>query len=142
MGLFGTLIGLDQQNHARNAVLASHLLEAAQPEQKSKIAAQVVRVVLQASRGYGEKEPRAILTSIGEYPRIVQMNFVALACGSMDWYPSVPGLFWERVRNPYAADNPTSTGYIPVVIDYIAKKNNVRITWPGNEARENLLSWV
>ena len=73
MGLFGTLIGWDQQKDAHNAVLASHLVETASPRVKQNIARSLVRI--QRTVAHKSGSDKDILCKLSELSRIKQMNF-------------------------------------------------------------------
>ena len=140
MGILGSIIGLDQQKQAQNAVLASHLLETVSIEAKMQIAMGLMHVLTQGSRN-PLADVRKEFTELSTCSRVIQMNFVALACGSQNILPAVKGAWWELIRNPYIADNRTTLGYIPIVINTIAKRDGVRVSWPGNDCRENFAVW-
>lgn len=140
MGFLGSLIGLDQQWQAQNGVLASHLLETASSEEKIQIAMGLIHVMQVGSRNYTESI-ESILAELSSKTRIIQMNFVAIACASQSILPRLDRTEFERVRNPYLADSTTTLGYIPIVINTCAKQTGIRINWPGNEIKENFLEW-
>src|ERR1700687_5216686 len=116
MGLFGSLIGWDQQKDAHNAVLANHLAEAASPELKKEIANRLV-IIQQQVTGGGSGDPQVILSELSKRSRIIQMNFIALACNSLVIPPRLRGLSFAAVENPYRSENDSSLNRIGVALD-------------------------
>jgi hypothetical protein len=80
MGFFGSLIGWDQTMGATNAVLAHHLLLQANSSQLRAIASEVGRIVLSVRPS---QQVEALLVELNKSDRVVQMNFVALACDNL-----------------------------------------------------------
>jgi hypothetical protein len=132
MGFFGSLIGFDQAMGAVNAVLASYLIEKADADTKKRIAQEVVRIVQGVQRGAA---PDLILEDTSQQSRVVQMNFVALACDNLGIDPPVPNSPWTRLGNPYRIGTQVDPTRISVAIALIEKENGVRVSWPGNTVR-------
>jgi len=132
MGFFGSLIGFDQAMGAVNAVLASYLIEKADADTKKRIAQEVVRIVQGVQRGAA---PDLILEDTSQQSRVVQMNFVALACDNLGIDPPVPNSPWTRLGNPYRIGSQVDATRISVAIALIEKENGVRVSWPGNTVR-------
>jgi hypothetical protein len=141
MGLLGRLTGWDQQKDAQNAVLASYLAETASPELKKEIANRLVIIQQQVKVG-SSVSPQAILEELSGRPRIVQMNFIALACNSLGIPPGLRSLSFMDVQNPYHADDESSLDRIGVALADLSRRSALRLTWPGNDVRINFLSWV
>jgi Leucine-rich repeat (LRR) protein len=132
MGFFGSLIGFDQAMGAVNAVLADYLIEKADADTKKRIAQEVVRIVQGVQRG---ATPDAILENLTQQSRVVQMNFVALACDNLGIDPPVPNNVWTRVENPYRIGSQVDATRISVAIALIEKESGVRVRWLGNNYR-------
>ncbi len=139
MGLLGTLVGWDQQKDAHNAVLASHLAENASPELKRDIANRLV-IIQQQVRG--EHDPYSILTELSCQPRIVQTNFVALACNSLGIPPGLKNLSFMDVDNPYKSQNNRSLNRIGVSLDDLSRRSGRQLNWPGNDILIDFVAWT
>lgn len=131
MGFFGSLIGWDQSNGAVNAVLASYLIEKADCSTRIKIAKEVANIIASVQR----QSVDLILQDIGKQSRVVQMNFIALACDNLNIDPPVRNNVWSRVGNPYRVGGDIDENRISAAVYAIEKQDGVRITWPGNAAR-------
>ncbi len=140
MGFLGRVTGWDQQRAAHNAVLANQLAETASPELRRKIVTQLVIIQQQVRAVAGD--PHAIVADLSQRPRIVQMNFIALACNSIGVPPGLHGLTFAAVDNPYHADDESSVSRIGVALDDLSRRSGRRLTWPGNDARIDFLSWA
>lgn len=141
MGFLGRMTGWDRQRDAHNAVLADHLAKVASPELKKAIAERLV-VVQQQALGGGRGSPELLLRDLSDRPRIVQMNFIALACNSMGILPGLPGQSFVAVENPYRADNDSSLARIGVALDDLSRRSGQRLNWPGNHERIDFLCWA
>ena len=128
MGFFGSLFGFDQSMGAINAVLASQLIENAKSIDRIRIAKEIVKII-SSVRQQGED---AILDDISKQPRVVQMNFIALACDNLYIPTPVSNNVWTRVKNPYHIGEQVDNNYIQSAIETIAKQNGVLIVWPAN----------
>jgi hypothetical protein len=132
MGFFGSLFGFDQSMGAVNTVLASHLIEKANRSDRKRIASEVFNIITSVRRG---QPLDTILTEISKETRVVQMNFIALACDNLGIAPPVRNNVWTRVENPYRIGNQVDAQHISIAVDVIAKQDGVRIAWPGNDSR-------
>lgn len=140
MGLLGKLIGWDQQKDAWNAVLASNLVGNSSPELRRVIAERLI-LIQQQMRGHGAGAPSEILADLSSRSRMVQMNFVALACNSLG-IPASIGVPFAEVNNPYQSDSESSRARIGSCIKSIQRSYKVIIDWPGNEKKENFINWL
>jgi len=140
MGLIGRLTGFDQHQEALNAVIASHLVESASRDLKRTIADRIIQIVQQV-RGSGTGNPDTILFDLSKKPRVVQMNFVALACNSLGIAPNIPRAEFWPINNPYRADNDWSNSWLKDATGIIAKRYGVEPAWPGNDARVDFGEW-
>ena len=103
MGILGSLFGWDQSMGAMNAVLASHLIEKANRAERKRIAMEVSDIFSSVQRKlfvHGHA-PAGTLEAISKESRVVQMNFIALACDNLGISPPVPNRAWARLKNPY-----------------------------------------
>jgi hypothetical protein len=139
MGFLGRITGWDQQKDAHNAVLASHLAETASPELRREIVKRLV-LIQQQVRG-GGADPHAIVADLSQQSRIVQMNFIALACNSMGIPPGPSGLHFQSVENPYRSENESSLNRIGVALDDLSRRSGRQLSWPGNHVRVDFLTW-
>jgi hypothetical protein len=128
MGFFGSLIGFDQSMGGLNAVMGSYLIEKANSSERIKIAKEVLNIL---TRGR-PLNTDLILADISKQSRIVQTNFIALACDNLYIEPPFSGNFWTRVENPYRIGEQVSKDHIEVAIELIAKQGGGVISWPGN----------
>ena len=140
MGIFGRLTGWDQQKDAHNAVLASYLSETASRELRIEIAKRIV-LIQQQMRPTMAGDPQSILADLSNRSRIVQMNFVALACNSLGIPPGLGGLQFQTVENPYRAEDESSLNRINVAIDDLSRRCGRRLSWPGNQERVDFRQW-
>jgi hypothetical protein len=129
MGLFGSLFGWDQTMAAVNAVLANHLIEYASLAQRKAITDEVVKII---TRGHLSLDAINILKDLSEKPRVVQMNFVALACDNLHIPPPVPNNVWTRVKNPFVTAHQVTGAHISAAIEAVKKQDGVQLNWPGD----------
>lgn len=141
MGLLGRLTGWDQQKDAHNAVLASYLVETASPKLRLEIVKRLI-LIQQQVRAAGAGDPHAIVADLSNQPRIVQMNFIALACNSMGIPSGLNGLQFESVENPHRADNDNSLSRIGVALDDLSRRSGRQLHWPGNHVKIDFLEWA
>jgi hypothetical protein len=141
MGLFGRLTGWDQMNEANNAVVASHLLETASAETRSRIAEELVRIQRTVKGSYAGTLDE-ILDDLNEHCRSVQMNFIALGCLNLGIRPAIRGLEFHPVRNPYFADDRVTLEKIDFTIRWINKRYPAHVSWPGNSQRIDFRTWL
>ena len=132
MGILGSLFGWDQSMGAMNAVLSSHLIENANRAERQKIAKEVANIISSVQRGQALD---VILEAISKKSRVVQMNFIALACDNLGIAPPVPKRAWARLKNPYQADYQVDAERISAAVGVIGKSDKVIIIWPGNDAK-------
>lgn len=140
MGFLGRITGWSQQKDAHNAVLASHLADTASQELRQEIVKRLI-LIQQQMRAGGTGDPHAILEDLSRRPRIVQMNFIALACNSLGIPCGLSGLQFESVENPYRADNDSSLSRIGVALDDLSRRSGRQLHWPGNHVRVDFLAW-
>lgn len=140
MGFLGRITGWDQQKDAHNAVLASHLAETASPDLRREIVKRLV-LIQQQMRAAGAGDPHAIVADLSNRTRIVQMNFIALACNGMGIPPGLNGLHFQSVENPYRAENESSLNRIGVALDDLSRRSGRQLNWPGNHVRVDFLTW-
>lgn len=132
MGLFGSLIGWDQSMGANNAVLASCLIEKVDRADRKKIAREIVKIIMSV---YPRQTTDCILSRLSTQPRVVQMNFIALACDNLYIEPPVRNNVWTRIDNPYRVGNDIDENRISAALEAIEKQDGVCITWPGDNVR-------
>jgi len=132
MGFFGSLFGWDQSMGALNAVLASHFIEKAPNVARQKIAREVFNIVTSVRRG---QPLERILSELSNESRVVQMNFIALACDNLGIDPPVRNNVWTRVKNPYQLNSQVDTNHLSAAVDVLFKQDGVKVVWPGNEAK-------
>ena len=130
MGFLGSLFGWDQSMGAVNALLASYLIEKADRTERQKIAVEVVRIISSVQH---RQAPDAILEALSKKSRVVQMNFIALACDNLGIDPPVRNNVWARVENPYRIGSQVDANRISVAVYAIEKQDGVRIVWPGDD---------
>jgi hypothetical protein len=140
MGFLGRITGWDQQKDAHNAVLASHLAETASPNLRREIVRRLV-LIQQQMRAAGDGDPHAIVGDLSSQSRIVQMNFIALACNSMGIPPGLNGVQFQSVENPYRAENESSLNRIGVALDDLSRRSRRQLIWPGNHVKLDFLAW-
>lgn len=140
MSLLGRLTGWDQNKEAHNAVLGSFVAERASAEMKKEIAGRLVLIQKQV-RGGEAGDADTILRDLSRQPRIVQTNFIALACGSLGIPPGIGGLQFAAVDNPYRANNDSSKDRIGAVLRELSRRSGTQLSWPGNAAKINFTSW-
>lgn len=132
MGFFGLFLGWDQSMGAVNAVLGSHLIEKTDAGTRKKISKEVADIVMRVRQ---RQQLEAILDEITTKNRVVQMNFVALACDNLGIDPPVRNNVWTRVKNPYLIGSQVDATRISLAVQAIEKQDGVRVVWPGNDVR-------
>lgn len=137
MGFFGSLLGWDQTLGAVNAVLASHLIEKSSADERKEIAREIVRIVSSVQSGLTADQ---ILMNLSAESRVVQTNFIALACDNLGIAPPVRNNVWTRVENPYRTASQIDATRIDAALSAVAKQDGVRLTWPGSDRRINFYS--
>ncbi|HET6407408.1 MAG TPA: hypothetical protein VFG14_05970 [Chthoniobacteraceae bacterium] len=140
MGFLGRVTGWEQQKDAHNAVLANHLARTAGPDLRREIVKRLI-LLQQQVRGRGAGDPHAILTELNAQTRIVQMNFIALACNSLGIPPALSRLGFEAVENPYRSENESSLARIDVAMRDLSRRSGERLNWPGNQVRIDFYKW-
>jgi hypothetical protein len=135
MGLLGRLTGWDQYNEAFNAVMASHLIDTADADLRQKIAKQIVDLLLMKMTGTTE----GLLADLSREPRIVQMQFVALACNSLGIAPNIPNMCFSKVLSPYRAEGSATEDDFASVVRFLQKVRGVRINWPGDSVKVDFI---
>lgn len=140
MGFLGRVSGWEQQKDAHNAVLANHLARTAGPDLRREIVKRII-LIQQQVRGGGAGDPHTILAELNGQTRIVQMNFIALACNSLGIPPALSRLGFEAVENPYRAENESSLARIDVAMRDLSRRSGERLNWPGNQVRIDFYTW-
>lgn len=133
MGFFGSLIGWDQSMGAVNAVLASYLIEKADRADRIKIAKEVARIIMSVRP---RQTPESLMQELSNDSRVIQMNFIALACDNLGIPPPVPNNVWTRIKNPYQLGKQIDELRISSAVDAI-KRDGVSVVWPGNNVSIN-----
>ena len=138
MGFFGSLFGWDKSMGAVNAVLGSRFSDVASSPEKKRVAAEIAKIV-QSVRA-GQTTSKA-LQDLSQEPRIVQTNFIALACDNLGIGCPVRGNVWTRVTNPYSIGAQISDTDVAVAVMAISKQDGVNVVWPGNGKKINFSAW-
>lgn len=141
MGILGRITGWGQQKDAHNAVLASYLAETASPELRLEIVKRLI-LIQQRVRAAGAGDSHLMVADLSNRSRIVQMNFIALACNSMGIPSGLNGLHFESVENPYRSDNDNSLSRIGVALDDLSRRSGRQLHWPGNHVKIDFLEWA
>jgi hypothetical protein len=140
MGLLGRMTGWDQQKDAHNAVLANHLVETANDDLKRLIADRLVSIQERALKHIsGDRD--AILYALSNECRIVQMNFVAMACNTLNISPNLPGMSFTLITNPYLSEDKSSINRIEISMEDISARCRQKLSWPGNNVKVDFSSW-
>jgi hypothetical protein len=133
MGLFARLIGLDKDSAAINALLASDLIEAANNDLRQQITQGIADIAFEVY--YGKRTREELLEDLSNRTRVVQMQFVALACNNLGISPNVPKIEFNRVDNPYWAEGRVTEDILAFYVRFIEKRSGVRINWPGDSVK-------
>ena len=139
MGFFGSLFGWDQSMGAVNAVLGSRFADIATAQEKRQVAVEIVKIIQSVRTN---QLPTIALQRLGEEMRIVQTNFIALACDNLGIACPVPGNVWTRLTNPYSVGSQIDETRIAIAVAAILKQDGVNVAWPGNSCKINFLAWV
>jgi hypothetical protein len=134
MGFFSSLFGWDQSMGALNAVLASHLIENSSLATNKLIAKQVIEIMRSVNTNMSDEK---VIADLNKANRVVQMNFIAIACDNLGIPPKVPNNVWTRIKNPYLIGQQVDESAIEASIDAIFRQDKCRITWPGNQKQIN-----
>lgn len=137
MGFLGAITGWDQTKEAHNAVLASHLAETASSELKQAI---VDRIVIFQQQFAPRSSRQQVLADLNRQPRMVQANFIALACTSLG-IPGPHGLSFGSIDNPYRSDRESSHARISVAVTDLSRRVGRQMHWPGNNVRIDFFTW-
>lgn len=138
MGLIGLLTGWDQNKAAINSVLATHAASKLDLQQKRDVARLIAKHILD-SRNRGTAE--AVLQELNNECRVIQMNFIALACNELGIAPKLSSTSWLPIRNPYSVGTHTKEEDISASVKWFESRTGVRINWPGDEVKEDFLAW-
>lgn len=138
MGFFSSITGWDKSMAALNAVMGNHVMENYDHSTKIMITDEIAKIISIAR--YGKLSKESILSELNKESRVVQMNFVALACDNLHIEPPFKNSYWERIKNPYAASSQVNEASIDGAIKAFRKEGNVGITWPGISTLFNFLS--
>lgn len=123
---------------ALNAVMGSHVMECSDHSTKEVIADEITKII--ASARYGKPSKESILSELNQESRVVQMNFVALACDNLGIPPPFKNSYWERIQNPYVTGSQVTELAIEGAIKAFNKEGNSGIVWPGISASFNFKS--
>lgn len=140
MGLLGALTGWDQHNDATNALLASHLVVSMTPDLKRRIINTIIEI-RQRVEGARAGTADQIIQDLNSRPRIVQMNFVALACNNLGIGSNVKGYYFSKVQNPYRTNSDDCRARIEAMIPAVRRKDP-SVSWPGDDKRVNFREWL
>jgi len=139
MGFFGSLFGWDQSMGAVNAVLGSRFADIATAQEKRQVAVAIVKIIESVRTN---QLPTIALQRLGQESRIVQTNFIALACDNLGIACPVRGNVWTRMTNPYSVGSQIDETRIAIAVAAISKQDGVNVLWPGNSSKINFLAWV
>lgn len=132
MGLLGILTGWDKTMAAINAVMANHVLENANGQTRQLIAQQVLEIITSVQT-WADKS--SLLKELNNDNRVVQLNFVALACDNLGIQEPFKKSAWTRVKNPYSSSAGVDDMAIRSAIDAIRYDDkSTAISWPGIES--------
>lgn len=120
---------------ALNAVMGSHVMECSDHSTKVIIADEIAKII--ASARYEKLSKESILSELNQESRVVQMNFVALACDNLGIPPPFKNSYWERIQNPYVTGSQVTELVIEGAIKAFNKEGNSGIIWPGISASFN-----
>lgn len=138
MGFFSSLTGWDKSMAALNAVMGSYVMENSVHSTKVMITDEIARII--SSAQYGKLSKESILSGLNQESRVIQMNFVALACDNLHIEPPFKNSYWERLKNPYTASSQVNEASIEGAIKAFRTEGNAGITWPGTSASFDFLS--
>ncbi len=141
MGLFSRLSGWDSQKEAHNAVVASHLVDHSDTGIRQRLIECIIKIQNEIKGRYAGTEEQ-ILADLNSQPRSVQMNFVALACNNLGVQPSVRGLQFNDVSNPYCAQDGDIDERIEFAVKWLNERFPTTVSWPGNSRRVNFTEWL
>lgn len=132
MGFFSSITGWDKSMAALNAVMGNHVMENYDHSTKIMITDEIAKIISIAR--YGKLSKESILSELNKESRVVQMNFVALACDNLHIEPPFKNSYWERIKNPYATSAHVNEASIDGAIKAFRKEGNDGVTWPGISA--------
>lgn len=139
MGFFGSLFGWDKSMGAVNAVLNSRFSDVASSPEKKRVAAEIVKIVQSVQ---ANQTTSKALQNLSQEPRIVQTNFIALACDNLGIGCPVRGNVWTRVTNPYSVGSQIDDSDVALAVKAILKQDGVSVVWPGNGNKINFSAWI
>lgn len=100
MGFFGSLFrGTKGFSTATNALLAEATLPKLDASQRNRIKSKVLQVL--KSGGMARHSDEYLSSFFDRQPRLVQLNFVAIACQELNIKPAIDGEIWCDVKNPF-----------------------------------------
>lgn len=117
---------------AINAVLASHLIENTDDTIRKKIAHEVARIITKVR---SRQTPESLMQELSKDTRVIQTNFIAIACDNLGIPTPVSNNVWTRVKNPYQLGTQIDEMRISAAVDVIKKQDGVTVVWPGNSAK-------
>lgn len=142
MGLFSRAIGWDSQKHSHNAVLANHLVSVANPALKAELAKRLIWLQKQVRAPGSNQSDESILRELSREPRVVQMNFIALACSSLGLPSLLNGIEFAQISNPFRAKSDHNPDRIKVAIQNLSRISGVRLSWPDSPLSIDLVEWL
>jgi hypothetical protein len=129
VSLFGALTGWDKTIAAVNAVMGNYLMENSDVPTKIMITNEITNII--SIVRYGKVSKETILSELSKDSRVIQMNFVALACDNLGIPPPFKNTCWERIKNPYAVGSQVEEIRIESAISSIQRDDPRKISWPG-----------
>lgn len=140
MGLLRTLTGWDKTMAAVNAVMGSYLMENSDIPTKIMITNEIISII--STVRYGKVSKETILSELSKDSRVIQMNFVALACDNLGIPPPFKNTYWERIKNPYAVGSQVEEVRVESAISSIQRDDPKEISWPGISTSFNFESLI
>lgn len=139
MGFFSSLFGWDKSMGALNAVLANHLIENGSATTNKLIAIQVIEIVRSVNPNMSDE---MVIADLNKANRVVQMNFIAIACDNLGIPPMAPNNVWTRIQNPYLIGQQVDEHAINASIDAVSRQDKCSLTWPGNQKQIDFNSFL
>ena len=133
--LIGERLGLEQSKGASNALLAGLLMEKADKELKTSIAICVGEIIVDMRRA---GTPLRTLQDLNKNSRLVQTNFIALACNNLEIDPPVGKCDWYNVQ-PYRVGSRITKNDIIGAQRWFKTFRGVQLEWPGDDVKIDLL---
>lgn len=115
---------------AVNAVMANHVIETVNEEDKARITEEIIRIIASVQRN---RTADAIIERLCGESRVVQTNFIALACENLGITP-YRGAAWTKVKNPYLSAQHVNETHIDAAFQSCKRDCNIR-PWPGSDKK-------